>query len=223
MSVSPIVIIGAGGFGREVLALIRDINHKQDTWCPLGFVDDDKTLWGTHLCELPVLGGLDWLAAQNGGVNAAMGIGNPQIRSMLVDAITPHVSSFPTLIHPSVIASRYVRIGTGTIITAGNILTTQVEIGQFVLLNLSCTVGHDSTIGHFSTLSPGVNVSGNVHIGEGCDIGTAGAQIPGVTVGDWSIIGAGAVVTNDLPANCTAVGVPARVIKRREPGWHLIQ
>ena len=77
-------------------------------------------------------------------------------------------------------------------------------------VNLACTIGHDAVLSEDVTLAPGVNISGNVFVGEGCDLGTGAKVIQGRTLGEWSVIGAGAVVSADLPANCTAVGVPAR-------------
>ncbi len=88
-------------------------------------------------------------------------------------------------------------------------------------MNLAVTIGHDSSLGDFVTLSPGTNVSGNVQLDEGVETGTNVGIIPGIEIGAWSIVGAGAVVTRNLPANVTAVGAPAKVIKERDAGWHL--
>jgi len=93
-------------------------------------------------------------------------------------------------------------------------VTTDVFLGEHVHLNLNVTVGHDTMIGPFCTISPGVNVSGRVHLGEGVTVGSAASIIPGVAVGGWSVIGASAAVVSDLPEKCTAVGVPAKVIKK---------
>jgi UDP-perosamine 4-acetyltransferase len=60
-----------------------------------------------------------------------------------------------------------------------------------------------------------------VVVGEGTFLGLGSGVIPGIRIGRWSVIGAGAVVTKDIPDNCTAVGVPAKVIKTRGEGWHL--
>ena len=82
-------------------------------------------------------------------------------------------------------------------------------------INFGLTIGHDSQVDDYATLAPGVNLSGFSKIGEGADLGAGAATIPGVEIGAWAIVGAGAAVTRDLPAHCTAVGVPARVIKTR--------
>jgi acetyltransferase-like isoleucine patch superfamily enzyme len=55
-----------------------------------------------------------------------------------------------------------------------------------------------------------------VRIGAGCYIGAGATIIDRVTIGEWSTVGAGAVVVGDLPPFVTAVGVPAKVIKRHQ-------
>ena len=102
----------------------------------------------------------------------------------------------------------------------GAILDTDITIGDHVILNKLCTIGHNTVIEGFVTLAPGVNVGGAAHIGTGCELGINSATVHGITIGDWSIIGAGGVVVDDLAANVTAVGVPVRVIKQRQSGWH---
>ena len=120
---------------------------------------------------------------------------------------------FATLIDPSVEKSDYVTIGEGTIICAHTIITVNIEIGNHVIINLDCTVGHDDIIQDFVTLYPSVNVSGNVNIGHGSELGTGMQIIQGKKIGEYSIVGAGAVVVKDIPDRCTAVGSPAKPIK----------
>jgi sugar O-acyltransferase (sialic acid O-acetyltransferase NeuD family) len=216
---APVVIYGAGGFAREVCELVRDIDADSGRWELLGFLDDRPESRGTVLNDLPVLGGAAWIVEQQRPVYVALGVGSPAAKRRLAERLRGRAAGFPALVHPTVVASRYVDYGDGVIVTAGNVLTTNIVLGDFAMLNLTCTVGHDTTVGAFATISPGVNVSGRVHIGDGCEIGTGAAIIQGVTIGAWSVVGAGAVVTKDLPADCTAVGVPAKPIKHRVPGW----
>jgi len=203
-----------------VLALLEDINAEKPAWEVLGFLDDSLER-GSEINGWPVLGGQGWLDTAPVAPHVVFGVGSPSVKRKVSQAIRGRIAGFPTLVHPTVVSSRRVEIGEGVVITAGNILTTEVRLGDFVMLNLMCTVGHDARIDDYTTVAPGVNISGNVHIGPGCDIGTGTKIIQGVEVGAWSIVGAGAVVSRSLPANCTAVGVPAKVIKERDPGWYL--
>lgn len=209
-----IVIIGAGGFGREVAWLIGDINKKNPEWNIVGFVDDTESFKGTVINGYRVVGNTSWLKEQNLFVVNA--IGDSIGRKKVMEKLDGSKNQYPVLIHPSVICSESVKIGEGSIICAGNIITVNIDIGKHVIINLDCTIGHDANIGDYTTILPGVNVSGFVKTEECVSIGTGSAIIQGLNIGKNTVIGAGAVVVKDLPANCTAVGSPAKPIKFHE-------
>ena len=208
-----IAIVGAGGFGREVQMLIGQINAVNPEWELAGFWDDGIAK-GTMVNGLPVLGTVADLARSGQGW-MVMAIGDPAIKKKVAHQLEDSGIRSATLIHPSVIMGdrRYNSIGEGTIICAGNILTVNIQIGRHVILNLGCTVGHDAIIGDYSSFMPSVNISGEVVAGEGVYAGTGVKINNRITIGAGTIIGSGAVVVNDLPPNCTAVGVPAKPIK----------
>jgi sugar O-acyltransferase (sialic acid O-acetyltransferase NeuD family) len=209
-----IVILGAGGFAREVLWVFREANGTNPQWEVLGFVDEDKSKHGEIICDLPVLGGFDWFKRGDGQkVRVLSGVGSTLTKQHLADVSKRLGLDFCSLVHPDARMSTYVSIGPGTVITAGNIITTQVSIGDHVTVNLNCTIGHDCDIGNYSTLAPGTHLSGNCRIGEGVELGTGCIVLPGITIGRWSTVGAGGVVINDLPEYSFAVGVPAKVIR----------
>lgn len=206
-----IVIIGAGGFGREVAWLIEDINKVKREWNIVGFVDDNESILGKEINGYKVIGNIEWLKNQELFVVNA--IGDPIIKKKVIERIKDSKNLYPVLLHPSVICSDKVMIGEGSVICAGNIITVNIEIGKHVIINLDCTVGHDAILGDYVTVLPSVNISGHVRIEECVSLGTGSAIIQGVTIGANTVIGAGAVVIKDLPANCTALGIPAKPIK----------
>jgi sugar O-acyltransferase (sialic acid O-acetyltransferase NeuD family) len=122
-----------------------------------------------------------------------------------------------SLIHPRAIVGRNVHVGEGSCLAPGSIVTTNVRIGEHCILNVNSSVSHDCVVGDFVNINPGAVVAGDARIGEGCFIGAGATVIDKVSVGAWSVIGAGAVVISDIPPRVTAVGVPARVIKRHSP------
>jgi sugar O-acyltransferase (sialic acid O-acetyltransferase NeuD family) len=206
-----IVIVGAGGFGREVAWLIEDINKQNKEWNILGFVDDNKEIHGTEMNGYKVLGDIEWLKTQE--LNVVCAIGDPITKKRTTERMEESNNSFPVLIHPSVIYSDRVTFGEGSIICAANVITTDIKIGKHVIVNLDCTLGHDVTLGNYTTVLPSVNISGFVTTDECVSIGTGSAIIQGVKIGENTIVGAGSVVVKDLPENCTAVGTPAKPIK----------
>lgn len=206
-----IVIIGAGGFGREVAWLIEEINKSHRQWNIVGFVDDNQLIQDSEINGYNVVGDIDWLIKQN--LYVVNAIGDPLIKKKVINRLQDSNNQYPVLIHPSVICSDRVKIGEGSIVCAGSIITVNIEIGKHVIVNLDCTIGHDAIIEDYSTILPSVNISGNVIIKECVSLGTGTAIIQGIKVGQNTIVGAGAVITKDLPDNCTAVGSPAKPIK----------
>ncbi len=212
-----IAIFGVGGFGREVLTLIHDINKEKPIWNILGFFDDGHEK-DEIVNNYPVLGDTEALNHWTTHVSLAVSVGNPSIKKKILDKINNPLVDYPTLIHPSVWIGdkEFVEFGIGCIICAGSLITTNVRIGDFVILNLGCTVGHDTVIKDYASFMPSVNISGEVTIGEGVYVGTGAKIINQLEIGEKTIVGAGAVVSKTLPSYCTAVGVPAKPVKFHE-------
>lgn len=210
-----VYIIGSGGFAREVAWLVEEINAVDAHWNMLGFIDDFKPeLFGTKINGYAVLGGWEYLQSAPGG-KLVIAIGNGRVRQKILQEMNGKYK-FATLIHPATRYSKSVQFGEGSIICAGNIFTTNISVGRHVIVNLSCTIGHDVILNDFCTLLPGSNVSGQVSIGGRTTIGTGASIIEGIAIGSDVMLGAGSVVVKNIPDKCTAVGIPAKPIKFHE-------
>ncbi len=211
-----IVIIGAGRHGSEVYSYIQDLAARDPELHLAGFVDEHKSRgpWlGTE-----ILGNFDDLSgSSHESCHYITSTGDNRLRRVFVhkaEALRkPYLQAW-SLIHPVANVGRDVEIGIGTCLAPGSIVTTRVRIGRHCILNVNASVSHDCIVGDFVNINPGAVVAGGVRLGEGSYIGAGATIIDEVTIGDWTVIGAGAVVVDDIPAHVTAVGVPARVIKR---------
>lgn len=207
-----IAIFGAGGFGREVHWLIEEINAKNPVWEFIGFFDDGIGQ-AKNIPERYKLGTSSDLNDTQESISVVFALGDPRIKRKVINQITNARITYPVLIHPTVLTGNNVSIGEGSIICAGCILTVDISLGRHVILNLGCTVGHDTTIGDYSSFMPSVNISGEVDAGEAVYGGTGAKIINRISIGEETIIGAGAVVSKSLPPQCTAVGIPAKPVK----------
>lgn len=205
-----VYIIGASGFGREVAWLIEEL----DEWKVKGFIDDNEAIIGTKINNIPVLGTIDFLLDHKDKINAVIAIGNPSVRSKIVDKLKNNSNiDYPNIIAKDVRISDTCEIGIGNIICTHTVLTVNITLGNFNHINLDCTVGHDVILNNFVTVYPSVNVSGNVTIGNCSELGTGTQIIQGKKITDNVIVGAGGVVVKDINESGTYVGSPVRRIK----------
>jgi len=206
-----IVIYGAGGFGRETSLLLHQINLHSPRWNVIGYCDDGKEV-GEMIDVYNVLGGMDYLSAFDEELHVVIAIADPVIRENIRKKLGNNKLKFPALIHPSVFVSENCSVGEGSVICSGVIMTVDVHVKNFSIINLKCTLGHDCYIDDFAALMPAVNVSGNVSIGKGVYIGAGAVLLQGISIGDYSVVGAGAVVNKSFENNKRIIGVPARAI-----------
>lgn len=213
-----LIIIGAGGVGRETALIVEAINNVAKEWNILGFVDDNKAIHNKEVNDYKVLGGLDYLLDYKEEVYVVCAISNYEIKKKIINAIKNSNSniSFTNIIHPTIKLNKTVKVGNGCIIYPGNIITANIEIGNHVIISPKCGIGHDSVIKDYCTLLWNVNVSGNVLLEEGVTMGSGSTIIQGKKIGKGSFIGAGALVIRDIKESSTAVGVPTRYISEVE-------
>ena len=206
---TPLVVVGAGGHGREVLDVVQAINSLSPTFEFLGFLDDDPPDPAIlHRRSARILGTTEALAEFD--AEYLIGIGSPEARRRIDRLATSYGRRAAIAIHPAATLGSDIRIGPGAIITAGSILTTNITFGRHVHVNVNSTIAHDCIIGDYVTISPGVNVSGNVTLGDGVMLGAGSAIVQGLSIGSRTVVGAGSVVIRDLPSGIIAVGIPAK-------------
>lgn len=212
-----ICIIGASGFGREVMDVATTRGYRE-----FAFLEMNEGL--EPIEGFPVLLDTPEQVAElaGNGWHFAIGIGTPAHRKKIAERMADCI--FPALIHPDSSFGRnqieVARAVPGLFVAAGVRMTNTIRLGRHSLFNLNVTVGHDTIVDDYAAMMPGVNISGNVHLGEGCYIGTGASVINGdnqakLQVGAFSTVGAGAVVVRDVPPGTTAVGVPAKVLPPR--------
>jgi sugar O-acyltransferase (sialic acid O-acetyltransferase NeuD family) len=208
--VDPFVIVGAGGFAREVLD-VADAIERAGGQAPVIGVVTETTAESDLLAArgVEVLGGLEVI--RDGVVPFVIGIGDGSARRRIAEDLARCGAASPTLVHPTAILGFGVDLGPGSIVCAHVSITTNVTIGAHTHLMPSCTVGHDCVVGEYVTVSPLAAVSGRVTLEDGATIGTGASIIERLRVGAGAVVGAGAAVIRDVPPGVVAVGVPAAV------------
>lgn len=196
-----IVLVGAGGHGKVVLATLRACSLEVDY-----AVDDDPQKQGSEWLGLSVVapeGRLD-------GRSAILGIGNNEQRARFSRRFER--TTWVSIVHPRAFVDPSASIGPGTVVFAGAVVQAGARIGRHVIVNTGATVDHDCVIGDHVHVCPGVHLAGGVSVGEGALLGIGAVAKPAVRIGAWATVGAGAAVVRDVDARSKAVGVPARRI-----------
>lgn len=205
-----ILIVGAGGHGQVVADILLEAHRRGAEALPVGFLDDDRSLWRQTVLGLPVLGPVaDLSAVPHDAVIVA--IGDNAVRWRVLCALRGSGVRLANAFHPSAVIAQDVQLGVGVAVCAAVIVNTGTVIGNGVILNTACTVDHHNRIGDCAHIAPGVHLAGHVVVGEGALVGIGSSVTPGRRIGAWATIGAGAAVVRDVPAHSVAVGVPARV------------
>lgn len=209
-----LIVVGTGGLAKEAAQLARQIDPEGRRWRSVRYATHEPALLG----EARPFGRIDLLdedlAARSEPCEVVIGLGHPRPRRRLAERLRANPAlAFPNLVHPRVeIDPGLVQMGIGNMVTQGVVMTCDIVIGDFNLLNWNVTVGHDSRIGSYNIVNPGSSVSGQVVIGHACLIGTGARILEGRSMADGTVLGAGGVLTRnaDVPGG-TYVGLPARL------------
>ena len=209
-----LLIIGTGGLAKEMAQLARQIDPSGQRWDRISYVAENSDSVGQSLPYGTVRYTDQTLLERTESADVVVAVGQPKVRQRLGQQLgSSGLFRFPNLIHPDVqVDPLHVRLGKGNVLTKGVVLTCDIVIGDFNLVNWNATVGHDATLGSYNVLNPGSNVSGHVKIGDSCLIGVGAIILERLQIANGTVIGAGAVVTKSVVReNGTYVGVPARL------------
>ncbi len=206
-----LVVVGCGGFGREVLEIVVAINAVEPTWHLLGVFDDEPRTADLALLKARGVDHLGRVAALDElppTTYAVLAVGSPAARRTISAQHTDR--GWATLVHPGATLGSDVTLAPGAVIAPGSRLSTHISVGAHAQIDQNVTVGHDTRLGDFCRLNPQACISGSVDVGAGAYVGANATVLQGLHVGADSVIGAGAVVVGDIDPARTVKGVPAR-------------
>lgn len=207
-----LVLVGAGGFGRETIDTVLAINEVALTWRIVGVVDDslaDVNAQRLHELDVEHLGGLSRIPPRT---EVAIAVGNPAARRRISMDLARRGHTFPQLIHPTTVIGSRFQAGPGLITLAGVSIGTNVQLGDHVHLNAHAVIGHDAVLHDHVSVNPNATVSGDCLIGASTLVGAGSVVLQQLSVGSEATIGAAACVTSDVTPRAVVVGVPARTI-----------
>lgn len=217
METKDIIIYGAGGFGREMAALLKRQNAIIQTWNLLGFVDDDLTRYpvGSHNEYGVILGDFNYLNAYSTEINVILAFGKPNIIKNVYNKISNPLIKFPNIIGPEakILDEDNVKLGKGNILCSYSTISCNVHLGDFNVFNNRCSVGHDAKIGNFNTFMTATRISGDTIIEDYNFFGVGSILLQGIKVGCNTTIAAGAVVMRKTKDNSLYIGNPAKKIE----------
>ena len=207
----PLILLGAGGHARVLLALAHAAGHcvlgvcdpdlamrSERDWQGLKVLGDDKALEGYSPDEIQLMVGVGQLTTGS-------------LRERLYDTWSTRGYSFPALVHPNAWIAPDVRLGAGVQVMAGVIVQPGCEVGMNSILNTRSSIDHDCQIGSHVHVAPGSTLCGSVSVGHGAFVGAGSVVIQGLRIGERAIVGAGVTLLRDLAPSQTIVGAANRM------------
>lgn len=205
-----LIIVGASGFGREVLQWVKHCNKASNTWKIKGFIDDNIQALDGYQCDYIVIDSIKNYSVQEND-RFAIAIALPRVKKIVVEILQAKGAKFVNIIHPTAIISEFCELGEGIIITANAKISPNVKVGNFVTL-LGSGFGHDAVVEDFCTITGNCSINGHVFLGEGAFIGSNSCIAPGKKVGAWALVAMGSMVVMNVKAGTKVMGNPAKKI-----------
>jgi sugar O-acyltransferase (sialic acid O-acetyltransferase NeuD family) len=223
MSVRELLLVGAGGFGRETAEAVRAINQRSESWKLLGFLDDAPALQSGEVDGLPVLGPIDALDRYpDAAVTVCTGHpGNYFSRKRIVRRLGLDPARYATLVHPGAALAASTAVGPGSVVLAGVVTTAAVQLGAHVAVMPGAVLTHDDVVADYATFGAGARLAGRVRVDEGAYVGSGALVREDRAIGAWALVGMGSVVLADVPPAEVWAGVPARRLRAVDLPWDL--
>lgn len=206
-----LIIVGAGGFGRELLMTVKEINKVKEKWNVLGFIDGNPNALNGIECDCEVIGNIeDWQPEEEEWY--AMAIAKTDVKKRIAKQLKERGARFAQIVHPTARIGSPTNVGEGLVLFSYADISVNCEIGDFVFMNSFSQVGHDAVIGDYATLFPNCAIAGGGILGEGVTIGTAASTYPNIRIGSYATVGMNSAVIRNVKENSTVMGVPAKKI-----------
>ncbi|MEM7790574.1 MAG: acetyltransferase [Verrucomicrobiota bacterium] len=204
-----LIIVGAGGFGREIYAWAGSHPDANKEWKICGFLDDNRSALKNLQYQVPIIGTVEGHKPSPDEVYVCA-IGDPLAKRRVCELLLTKSARFIRLVHPSAVIGNNVSLGIGVVICPLAVLTVDIEIGDFVLINCQTSAGHDSRIESWATISAHCDLTSGTRVGDSAFLGSGASIIPGKSVGKNAVVGAGSVVIRSVPDGVKVFGNPAR-------------
>lgn len=206
MSDQPIVVLGAGGHAKVIIATLEAAGREVEC-----ILDDNSFLQGTRVLGIPVVGKMD-SATGFRNHQAIIAVGDNRVRREIAERLD---LDWTVALHPEATIHHSVTVMPGAVVFAGSVVQPGTSLGAHCIVNTGASIDHDCLIASYAHVGPGVHLGGSVWVGEGAFLGIASVVLPNHLVGQWSIVGGGAVATRDVQPRAVVVGVPATRIREK--------
>lgn len=204
-----LLIIGAGGCGREVLQWAKDINRTSMKWNIKGFLDDNPDALNGLRCDVTVVGSCNDYIPQADDEFVCC-IGNSATRKRIIEEMEAKGAKFVNIVHPTSIVADSAVLGKATILYPYSIISDNAELGDGCIINMHSTVAHDSTLGEYCTISAHCDITGMCRLGDRVFMGSGARTVPSAKVGNDVFICAGSTVMSKIKDGLKVIGVPAK-------------